>query len=274
MVVQETLEQYHANAAVGSSMLKVILESPKRYKAQFIDKTIESKESAALRFGSAIHLALLEPKAFKERYAIEPDLRRNTNLYKEWKQHVQEATPNAIIVSQSEMDNLLGMIDSVLSHTDASAMLRKGVAEHSVYCDVPVEVEVGGEIVTVKGKARPDFLHENGDLVEVKSCRDAGFRKFRNTVWEYRYDVSAAYHRELVEMHYGRRNRNFWWIALEKEPPYEVAVYRANDMVLDRGEADFRKALWRLATCTRSGQWPGKQEQAQDIDLPGYVQYE
>lgn len=256
-------------------MLKVMLESPKRYKAQFIDKTIAWKETAALQFGTAIHLALLEPTVFLTRYRVEPELRRNTTNYKEWKEAVLIDNPHAVIVSQEQMDAINGMVESIMAHKEASAMLRKGIPERSIYQDVRVEDPVTGQVTVIPGKARTDWLHENGDLIDLKTTRDCAFGAFRRQLYELGYHTSAAYHRHLVELELGRRDsRYFWWIALEKEPPYEVAVYRANDMVLDRGESDWRKAVWRLGQCQASGVWPGKQEQAQDIDLPAWAQYE
>lgn len=272
MVVQEPLEQYHQSKAIGSSMLKVVLESPKRYKAQFIDNRIDRKGTRAMSFGSAIHLALLEPKVFLKRYAVEPDLRRNTNLYKEWKEAVLASDPSSVLVSQDEMTALQGMIESVMAHPEASSMLRKGVPERSIYQQIEVGEGIERHFQAVK--ARPDWLHENGDIIDLKTCRDAGFSAFRRQLFDLGYHMSAAFHREIVDLEFGRKDRHFWWVALEKEPPYEVAVYRANDMCMDRGEADWRKGLWRLAQCLRTGNWPGKQEAAQDIDLPSYAQYE
>ncbi len=269
MVTRETLEQYHRNPAIGSSMLKKILESPKRYKAEFIDKKIVRKETAALNFGSAIHLALLEPQIFLKRYAVEPDVRRNTNVYKDWRDAVLASDPNAVIVSQDDMDNLQGMIESVLEHPKVSAMLRKGVPEQSIYQEVQVENGV------IAAKVRPDWLHENGDIIDLKSCRDAGFSEFRRQAYELDYHVSAAFYHHVVELEYGKKDgREFWYVALEKTCPWDVAIYRANDLHLGRGEADWRKAVWLYNQCVATGKWPGKQEAAQDLDLPGYAQYE
>lgn len=264
MLLQEPIEAYHLKRDVGSSMLKVILESPRRYKAEFIDKKIIRKETAALNFGSAIHLALLEPNVFLKRYAVEPNVRRNTNIYKDWHEAVLASEPNAVIISRDEMENLDGMIESILSHEEASAMLRKGIPERSIYQEV--EIEDG---IKIKGKARPDYLHENGDIIDLKTCRDAGFREFRRQAYELQYHVSAAYHKHIVDLEYGpRTDRYFWWVALEKTCPWDVCVYRANDMVLDRGEAEWRKAVWLLNRSLTTGLWPGKQDKAQDMDLP------
>lgn len=273
MVVQESLEAYHQNPATGSSMLKVLLESPKRYKAEFIDRTIQRKETKALSFGSAIHLALLEPKVFLERYAVEPDVRRNTNIYKDWKEGVLARDPHAVILSQEEMDSLQGMIDAVMANERACAMLRNGIPERSVYQFM--ETGEGEQRYRHAVKARPDWLHEKtGDIIDVKTCRDVGYKPFQRQLYELGYHLSAAFYRDVVDLELGKRDRSVWWICLEKEPPYEVAVYRADDMIMDRGEGDYRKALWRLQECTASGIWHGKQIEPQDINLPGYAQYD
>lgn len=273
MIVQESIEVYHQSPNIGSSMLKVMLESPRRYKAEFIDRKIKRKETHSLNFGSAIHLALLEPQVFLKRYAVEPDLRRNTNLYKEWREAVLLSDPNSVIISSEDMDNLKGMIESIMGHAEASSMLRKGIPEQSIYQFI--DQGDGLEKYRFQVKARPDYLHENGDIIDLKTCRDAGFSKFRRQLYELEYHVSAAFYKEIVDLEYGKKDdRNFWWVALEKECPWDVCVYRANDMAMDRGEADWRKAMWRLHQCTITGVWPGKQEVAQDMDLPGYAQYE
>jgi hypothetical protein len=263
MVVQETLEQYHKHPSLGSSMLKVMLESPKLFHAHFIEKKMERKETHALSFGSAIHLALLEPKVFLERYAIEPDVRRNTNVYKEWRAAVLANDPAAVIVSQDDMDNLNGMVESVMKHRDASAMLKKGIPERSIYNEVRM-----GDVV-VQGRARPDWLHDNGDLIDLKTTRDAGFHSFRKDIWDYRYDVSAAWYHRIVELEYGQKpDRYFWWVVVEKTRPWDVCVYRANDVVMEKGLLGWQKAITLYTDCMKSGKWPGKQDAAQDIDLP------
>lgn len=249
-------------------MLKTLLESPRRFKAQ-VDGRIPDEEKPALRFGSAVHLALLEPQEFLKRYRQEPDLRRNTNLYKEWKEATLLEQPDAVLVSSDEMENLKGMIDSVLAHRDASAMLRKGIPERSIYQTMVVD---GME---VQVKCRPDWLHENGDVIDLKTARDAGFHGFRRQVFDKLYHVSAAFYLRVAELELGRKqDRCYWWVAIEKTCPWDVCVYRANEVVFEIGDKAWQRALNRFVACTKSGVWPGKQESAQDMDLPSWALYE
>lgn len=254
-------------------MLKVILESPKRFKAEYIDKKIVRKESAALNFGSAIHLALLEPQVFLKRYAVEPDVRRNTTIYKDWREAVLASDPTAVIVSQDDMDNLNGVIEAVMAHPKASAMLRKGIPERSIYQRLEVEFPEGGS-AELQARVRPDYLHESGDIIDVKTTIDVEYRAFCRQQYDLGYGTSMAYYREVVNAEFGKKDRHCWWICLEKKPPYEVAVYRADEAVMDRGEQAWKKAVWLLNECRKTGVWPGKQREVQDMGLPGYAQYE
>jgi hypothetical protein len=61
----------------------------------------------------------------------------------------------------------------------------------------------------------------------------------------------------------------FRFIAMEKGPPYAVAVYEADADFLRRGERDFRKAVQLLAECRRTGEWPAYQrDEVELIGLP------
>ena len=134
-------------------------------------------------------------------------------------------------------------------------------------------MEVEGAEIAVK--ARPDYLHQgNGDIIDLKTTRDSAFAAFPRQAYEYQYHLSAAFYRDVVDLELGKKDRHVWYIALEKECPFDVCVYRANDMMLDRGEADYRKAIWRYLEARKTGVWPGKQQAAQDLDLPNYAQYE
>src|SRR4051812_4960413 len=63
-------ELYHADkTAVSSTSLRRILKSQRSF---FIGQTAIPEETNALRFGSAIHTAILEPEIFKKTYVIMP----------------------------------------------------------------------------------------------------------------------------------------------------------------------------------------------------------
>lgn len=263
MVVHEALETYHENPALGSSMVKTLIEeSPKHFKAKYIDKIVERKETKSLKFGSAIHLAILEPMEFAKRFAVEPDLRRNTNAYKDW---LAAQSPDAVVISGDDMLNLNGMINAIKEHKDASKMLERGIPERSIY-----QARDGINI-----KARPDFLHENGDVIDFKSTIDCAFGEFRNQAYRLNYHVSAAMYLDVVELEFGKlTDRNFWFIAQEKIAPWDVSVFRANEIFMGRGDVQYKKGLWLYKTCLETGVWPGKQSAAEDLDCPPWSENE
>ena len=75
-----TNAEYHANPAIGSSMLKAFDRSPRHCWQLYFDPDRETPEpSKAFLLGSAIHAATLEPETFGERYAVAPVCDRRTN---------------------------------------------------------------------------------------------------------------------------------------------------------------------------------------------------
>ena len=80
------------------SSLKNFATSPAHFIAY---KNREQHESPAMRFGTAVHAAILEPKEFVKDYKV-LEVRRGTKAYKE----LQEEHPNAIWLSPSEYNEI------------------------------------------------------------------------------------------------------------------------------------------------------------------------
>ena len=255
-VIIEDASAYHAHPALSASGIKEFLRSPMHYKHRYIDKNVP-KPTDAMRFGTLVHLALIEPKKFRENMAIEPDCRRNTNQYKDW---LGGLRPTAVVVSTEEAEAIVGMKKSLESHPNAMDLLERGIAEHSMY------FERDG----ISCKSRPDFLHEDRLLVELKTARDASYEFFHREIWNRRYDVQAAWNIDAANQVFGDI-RSLSFIVIEKEPPYPVAVYVADDFVVEMGRETYKKMLPRFKECLESNTWPGYQKEAQNISLPGWV---
>ncbi|MEK6880139.1 MAG: hypothetical protein AABY22_11045, partial [Nanoarchaeota archaeon] len=61
------------------------------------------------------------------------------------------------------------------------------------------------------------------------------------------------------------------FIAIESEPPYEVAVYRLMEAAIEYGELEIRNLLLEIAKCQKTGIWPGYADEVQDIALPPWA---
>jgi exodeoxyribonuclease VIII len=176
--------------------------------------------------------------------------------------------PDAILVSQDDADAICGMIESVQGHPDACAALKRGIPERSCYA----EINLPGGYRAVGMKSRPDYIREDGTLVDLKTTIDAGFEPFRAQIRKFDWDTQAAIGVDVLKQITGHE-QDFIWIAVEKEPPYCCAVYVANDVPLEIGRKRYRRAVETYLRCLETDRWPF-QESAQNMDSPYWAMFE
>lgn len=253
------METYHAHQALSSTRIKAFHKSPAHYRALLEE---EKKETDALRFGRIAHAALLEPRRFLENYKIAPKVDRRTKAGKEeYENFLQTCGAHTIILKDEDAENIVGMVKALQAHPIASALLQKGLTEKSLY------FEVDG----VEGKARPDQIHEDGFLTDVKTTLDASYDAFRRQIWNLRYDIQAAWYTDAYRRVFEKKAESFTWIAIEKVAPWGIGVFVASDGLLTRGRDDYSRVVERYKKCVADDKWPCYPEMAQEMDLPAYA---
>lgn len=268
-------DEYHADrGTVSSSGLRRILKSPRSFRAAIDGPPDEPTD--AMKFGTLVHQVVLEGPEFLKRYVVAPtefvgltkDGRESTSS-KEAKEkkaawYAEQVLAGSIIVTQQEFDDVRGMLDSVVGHPDAFALLKNGVTEVSGYYADP---ETG-----ILCRIRPDFLSTDlMALVDLKTTTDCSEREFARSIWTWRYDIQIAMYGDGVEQIEGRKIEHHAFIAVEKRKPYECAVYHADQALLEKGLEDYRRGLRILRKCIDSGQWPGYQQRIGTIGLPSWA---
>ena len=98
---------------------------------------------------------------------------------------------------------------------------------------------------TVLCRCRPDLLippqsvgNGGGIVVDLKTTRDASPAGFKKSVRMFRYDVQAAWYLDGVNKGFAKGEEmftTFIFIAVEKEPPYGVAVYQLDEDDVQKG---------------------------------------
>lgn len=273
--ITETMEQYHSSPGLSASGVKELLRSPKHFHHRYILGN-RREETEALRFGTIVHAAIIEPQRFLNNYVIEPkfvgktkdgrDSERSAAAKQMRDEWFSSLEPDAILVSQEDADAIVGMIESVQGHPDACAALKRGIPERSCYADIAMP---SGQ--TVRMKSRPDYLREDGTLVDLKTTMNAGFEEFRAQIRKLEWDTQAAIGVDVLHAITGKR-QDFVWIAIEKEPPYCCAVYVANDVPLEIGKRRYVRAAETYLRCLETDRWPF-QEQAQNMDSPYWAMF-
>lgn len=256
---------YHASPALSKSDLDLINQSPAHYKWA---KANPVEPTRAMRLGSAMHRALLEPNRFQELYVRLPDDYKTSDSQKAEK-WVAENAPGKLALSANEFQETGLLIESLWSNRDA-AILLKGAKEQSVFWNYQ-QAQTGG---VVPCRARIDVANTDGFLVDVKKCRDASPRGFERAMGEYRYHVQAAWYR------YGWREasgehapRDFVFVAVEAQAPYAVGVYEVDVASMEYAGAEIAKNVNTYAHALKTNQWQGYTGQdRQFVSLPTWYQ--
>ena len=253
-----SFEEYLAVDAVSNSYLSRLNIVPAAAK-------LEREETSTLLVGRVIHSILLTPSDFERDYAITPECDKRTKKGKEAFEAFQSANAGKGIITADDLATLEAIKTAIWAHPFASELLQKGSSEIScVWND---------ETTGIKCKARPDRIPDGnkGVLVDIKSCRSADKGTFTKAVLQYGYARQAAFYCEGIFQAGGLLYDYFVWIAVEKEPPYRVEVYVADDHVLQYGFDSFHQLLDLEKKCRISGYPHYKEAGAQTIHLPEWA---
>ena len=256
-------DDYHASDGVSKSGLSLILKSPAHYAARYIHGEPE-EPTPAMEFGTAFHAAVLEPYMFASDWAVQPDVNRRTKAGKEkWEKFLSE-NEGKHLLKHDDMTTIENMREAVLSHPAASRLLTGGSPELSIYWN--------DRAYNVLCKCRPDYLLADSMIaVDLKTCVDASYDGFSKACANFGYHIQAAFYMDGISSIFERQCKAFVFIAVEKKPPYAVAVYTLDRESVDYGRMEYREAIARYAECLRNNTWPGYDSQVKEISLPRWA---
>lgn len=262
--ISMTNAQYHDDTSrISKSGLDLIHQSPLHYWNKYLNPNREpQRDTPALLAGRAVHLAILEPYLFREEFAVEPILNHRTSQgkadYQTWLSCIGDKT----VIDLTTYDNVMRIRDAVYAHPAAAELLQTGAAEQTWFWK---DQETG-----VACKCRTDFLTPDRFVVDVKTTEDASSEAFGRSSAKYRYHVQAAYYTDgLVDN--GYVPEGFIFIAVEKAPPYAVAVYYAQNHIIEAGRLIYRKDLATYKECLISQTWPGYGNELRPLEMPAYA---
>jgi exodeoxyribonuclease VIII len=107
-------------------------------------------------------------------------------------------------------------------------------------------------------------------VADLKTTEDASPAAFARSVATYRYHVQAAFYLDGLRACDAQIDA-FAFVAVEKTPPYLVAVYSADEICLARGREEYRADLLTFAECLRTDCWPGYPPFVQPLSLPAWA---
>lgn len=257
-------KDYHADrTAINSSSLKWMIKSAHAfYGVFFLNQGREPTE--AMKFGTLAHMAMLEGAKFRDRYIIVPDFGdlRSSKNRAERQRFLNDLPAKAIPVDKEDRERLLAMIDSTLSHPEASRLLSNGKPEVTGYWRDP---ETG-----LRMRMKADFLPFNlSSLIDVKTTQDSTWEAFRKSVEspKIRMDVQMAMYEDGIEKITGVRPETSAWLAVESVFPYEVACHEVPPQYKQSGDYEYQRCKRRIAECAKSNLWPQAQTEIEMAEM-------
>lgn len=241
---------------LSSSDVRNLLRSPAHYR--FAEPT----QSEALKFGSLVHALVLEPDVAEKSYRTRADVDGRTKEGKAIRENenLLAISEGVEFVSRKDWDTAQKIAASVHTHLGATSLIAGGVAEQAGFCD---------EFNGINARIKPDY-RTSEIIVDLKTTQDARPDSFLRSIMTFGYCVQAAYYLDVAQAIDGEA-RKFFWVAVEKEPPYAVAVYEASEAMIRYGRAQYLKAIELYKECSALDIWPSYSQQIQQLTLPHWV---
>jgi hypothetical protein len=244
---------YHDRPEVSATMLKSMARGWRQFEAEHILKTAPRKETDAMRLGTAIHAAILEPDKYAEAYVAIPSecSDRRTNAYKEW----AAINGDRLALSRSDAE-LVAHLCRQVARCKTAATILGAVGE--------AEAEYTWERLGVECRAKIDW-RAGGIIADIKTCDDATESQFAKTIASYRYDLQGVHYLD------GTKADRFIFVAIETSSPYRVRCYELCDADRQRAEADREELLTEYRRRKAANDWSEQGENdLRTIFLPNW----
>jgi len=256
-----SIEAYHGGPGISKSGLDDINRSPFHYWSFHLapDRPPEIPRTGDGLAGALLHCALLERDKFDSRYAVGPDVRRDTKI---WREFVEEH-PTHQIIKPDQKREAFAQADSLLKIKEIRTAMLRGMAEVSAYWE---DEETG-----VLCRCRPDFVCEapDGDiLIDAKTYKSAKPAAFAQQMGRMRYHVQGAWYSDGYAKASGRPVIAFIFAAVEIAYPFAASSIMLDPEDEENGRKEYRRNLNTYAECLKSGVWPGYGETIHTIRMP------
>ena len=257
----ETLKEYRAIDALGSTDIKVLLENPYLFK-----NGVKKEPTDNLILGSVIHTLILEPHKLESEYIILPELNLRTNDGKAKKAELEtQAKEENKTLVKAELLQKAEAVTEAFNKTSLTKLLTQGKAEQSFF----------GEIEGVKVKARPDFIiPDQSVIIDFKTTSTLGGGSadgFAKMAANFAYYIQASLYLEITKY------KQFYFIVLETAEPYMVGCYKLDSEALEFGKSEIRRAIeiYKNLGKYKSPLYLNNLDfsKVQEINLPSWVYY-
>ena len=197
---------YQDTEYVSNSMLNNLTgKSPEYFRFAMDNPQLSTP---AMKFGSALHMNVLQPEEFNNNYAVSPKFDKRTKQGKIDYAEFVKANIFKTVVSEQDYELIEQMTDKLMRDLDI--------------------------------------------IVDLKTTQDSSYYGFASSVKRYKYYKQAAFYMDAVGA------QEFYIVAIEKSPPFNINIIQLGDDLLDKGRELYSRDLEVYKYCLDNDYWPGQ----------------
>lgn len=245
-----TTDEYRRMVRMSHSAMKEFKRSPRHYLYYRANQVVPTP---AMVFGNIFHTIAIEEALFNERYVVipgnAPKKPTAAQIYAkkpspesieaiEWWGRFQKENDRKIVVSQDDYDCAKKMRDALYKNEYAAELISQMTATERVLTWVD-------DVTGVDMKGLLDL--SNDDMtIDLKSAIDADPDTYGMTAYKLGQHRQAALYLDGRGQNKMKKGE-FYFIAVEKEPPFGVSVNKASKDFIERGRYEYGEILESFA---------------------------
>jgi len=234
------------------SSLKAFSRSPLAFLEY---KNSPRNETPAMRFGTMVHRAVLEPKKYAESTVIYDGTRRGN----QW-QRFQQANPDKDILTAREALDI-GLVQArLMDHP-----LAWGLISDATETELAFEIQQCG----IPHRGIIDGIN-SWCMFDLKVTQRVDHHSLQRTIYDMKYYMQAAIYERAAVLN-GWEPESYFIIAVESSAPHHVNVVELEPHYIARGHLEWEHLLERYEA------WDGSAAHSHDegphdmMDAPAWV---
>lgn len=271
----ENEAEYHRFLGISQSQIKYGMQSMNSYYfRKYIDGS--DRKTKDMTHGNYFHKCILEPHlidnfifdddCIAEILEERPETKnvRATTEYKAWKKQQDKA--GKILITREQKKDTEYMLESVYGHPLSKELLRGGIREKATL--------IYDEEYGVFRRCKYDILEPSGYecVVDVKKCQSIREDDFAKTIFNYGYYFQTFDYPRLASLKYNKKIKDFVFCAVESNPPYEVAFYKASPEMITAGQYMIHRLLGDIKESYENGRFDIANRGLKTINLPQFAE--
>lgn len=265
--------EFNPNKSLTYSSLKNFKKSPLNWVNYIRSPFVETD---AMLLGKLLDVMVFTPDTVQEKYFKVDDTDiisqiggakpRGTTKYADWKKTLPNDKKLIPLDTWTQAEQ---MAKAIMGNQDARAKLDLVTNVHSKFY---WDDEETGLLCSVE-------LDGDGEniIVELKSDKDATPDSFQRSAFSYDYPLQAAFCLEGIKAK-KFQFPEFYYIVVEPNPPFNVAVYKADEDYISYGLWDMKKTLKDFRFCAEQNLFHQSYEFRQTLgyntlSIPSWAKY-